>query len=145
MAHAPIRLDQFETYLKDHGLSRTKPRRVLYRALASAGPQTAPQLITTLGSEMDRATVYRTLDFFLVNAIAVRTTDGHVELGESFRPHHHHLVCTICGRSQAVDDQILEGALTEAAKRQGFMLQTHQVELAGLCSKCQTLSKSVIQ
>ena len=145
MTHAPIRLDQFEDYLRDHGLSRTKPRRLLYRALAASGPQTAPQLIAGLDGQMDRATVYRTLDFFLDNQIAVRLASGHVELGVAFRPHHHHIACTVCGREVSIDDALLEQALTDVAKRQGFRLSSHQVELGGICQSCDHMSKSVIQ
>ena len=145
MTHSPIRLDQFEAYLSDHNLSRTKPRRLLYRVLADGGPQSSPALTAALSGQVDRATVYRTIDFFLANAIAVRTGAGTIELGESFRPHHHHLTCSSCGREVSIDDPELERALGAVATRLGFALQAHQVELTGLCQTCDAVSKSVIQ
>jgi Fur family ferric uptake transcriptional regulator len=137
--HTTVRLDRFEAYLRDQNMSRTKPRRLVYKALASNGPQTPSVLVLNLKGLTDRATVYRTIEFFLANRIAVRVGDGEIELGEAFRPHHHHLVCNLCGRSESVDDTVLETALREAAIRQGFILESHQVELTGLCATCQAI------
>lgn len=135
MNHTPIRVDRFDRYLSQQGLSRTKPRRLLYRALATLGPQTPAQLVAALDGQVDRATVYRTVEFFLQHAIAVRLGLA-LELGEAFKPHHHHLVCTQCGRSVSVDDDGLEQALAGVAERFGFALDAHQVELTGLCRDC---------
>ena len=147
MTHTAIRLDRFDDFLRRQNLSRTRPRRLLYRAMAAAGPQSPAGLVAALDGQVDRATVYRTIEFFLAHRIAVRI-NGEVELGDAFRPHHHHLVCDSCGRSESVDDEILERSLAEIAGRHGFTLDGHQVELTGVCAQCRASSqvtKSVIQ
>jgi Fur family ferric uptake transcriptional regulator len=137
----PLHLDRFEAYLTGHGLSRTKPRRLLYQALATGGPQTPSQLSVALDGRVDRATVYRTVEFFLANGMAIRTGHHAIELGEAFRPHHHHLECTVCGRSESIDDSELEATLTAVATRHGYRLDGHQVELTGVCANCQATIK----
>lgn len=132
---AAIRVDRFEDYLREHNLSRTAPRRALYTVLAADGPGTPPALVAALSAQMDRATVYRTIEFFLANRIAVRA-GATIELGDAFRPHHHHLVCSDCGRSESIDDQTLEAAVGKIAALHGFTLENHQVELEGRCADC---------
>jgi Fur family ferric uptake transcriptional regulator len=131
-----MKTDKFEAYLTTHGLSRTKPRRLAFRVLALNGPLKLPAVVEALSGQVDRATVYRTVDFFLANAIAVRTGQD-IELGDAFKPHHHHLVCNNCGYSVSIDDATLETQLAGVADRHGFQLSSHQVELSGLCERCQ--------
>jgi len=135
MNHSSVHLERFEAYLADHNLSRTKPRRLVYRALAAGGPLSLPALVATLDGQADRATVYRTVEFFLANGIGVRVGQ-EVELGEAFKPHHHHLVCSRCGRSVSIDDNELETELSRIATAHGYRLEAHQVELEGLCRDC---------
>ncbi|MCA9327123.1 transcriptional repressor, partial [Candidatus Saccharibacteria bacterium] len=52
--------------------------------------------------------------------------------------HHHHATCTNCGASIALpEDKALEKRLHELAARRNFTLQSHQIELTGLCEACQ--------
>lgn len=50
--------------------------------------------------------------------------------------HHHHLVCRSCGFSVEIDNPDLESWATTTARRHGFTLETHDVELFGLCEAC---------
>jgi Fur family ferric uptake transcriptional regulator len=134
--HQVLRIDRFDKYLVENNLSRTRPRRLLYRSLATGAAMTTPDLVSALKGQIDRATVYRTVEFFLANRIALRTTGGAIELSELFRPHHHHLSCENCGISINVDDDPLERALGDIATRHGFQLAGHQVDLVGICRTC---------
>jgi Fur family ferric uptake transcriptional regulator len=49
--------------------------------------------------------------------------------------HHHHLVCTSCGKIAPAACP-LEGDLTKTAERAGFLVTEHHVTLYGLCSSC---------
>lgn len=49
--------------------------------------------------------------------------------------HHHHLVCTRCGRVEATPcplDSVVERARREA----GFEVTSHEVTLYGICRSC---------
>lgn len=49
--------------------------------------------------------------------------------------HHHHLVCTGCGRVEPATCP-LDTGLRDAAERAGFLLTDHDVTLYGLCPTC---------
>ena len=53
----------------------------------------------------------------------------------SAEDHHHHLVCTGCGRTEPAVCP-LDAGLAAAAERAGFLLTDHDVVLYGLCADC---------
>jgi Fur family ferric uptake transcriptional regulator len=86
-----------------------------------------------------RATVFRTLDA-LVDLQAVERLD--LPSGEhayvACEPiHHHHVVCSRCGRSRDIDDAGLRRVVRDIARRTGFRIDDHRLELFGLCPDCQ--------
>ena len=50
--------------------------------------------------------------------------------------HHHHLVCTKCGRTEEIDGGPIEKWATSVAKDYGFELTGHDAEVFGICSDC---------
>ncbi len=126
--------------LKDAGQSVTRPRLQVFEALHRAdGPVAVSTLAGLLESQMDRASVYRTVGLFRKLGFIRDVAAGWrpmVELGDRFDPHHHHLTCTDCGRSAVFEDKGLEQVLVKLAMDQGYLLANHQVELTGLCSAC---------
>lgn len=92
------------------------------------------------GSRVGLASVYRTLDLLQRNDLVTRvdTGDGtaryepHDPTGE----HHHHLVCTRCGRVEAFEDPALEDAIHRIADAVDFRVTGHDVTLRGLCRDC---------
>ncbi|MDU0479258.1 Fur family transcriptional regulator [Staphylococcus chromogenes] len=85
-------------------------------------------------------TVYRTLQS-LVDIHAVDVL--HMSNGESvYRrcdsdAHHHHLVCTNCGKTVEIQGKAVEMWAEAQAKENGFKLTDHTAEIFGLCEKCQ--------
>lgn len=49
---------------------------------------------------------------------------------------HDHTVCTKCGKLTDISVELPKGLAETAAAAQGFLLQTHHVELYGLCGGC---------
>ncbi|MDO4913517.1 MAG: Fur family transcriptional regulator [Bifidobacteriaceae bacterium] len=50
--------------------------------------------------------------------------------------HHHHLVCVQCGRTIEVEPP-LEEWVSKVTKQYGFIVQSHSIEIYGLCKDCQ--------
>ncbi len=50
--------------------------------------------------------------------------------------HHHHLVCESCGKMTDVEDEDISLNLKKIARKTGFVLRSHSVELSGLCQRC---------
>lgn len=126
--------------LKDAGQSVTRPRLQVFEALHRAdGPVAVSALANTMAAQMDRASVYRTVALFRNLGFIRDVTAGWrpmVELGDRFDPHHHHLTCIDCGKSVVFEDKSLEDVLVKLAQSQGYLLESHQVELTGRCADC---------
>jgi Fur family transcriptional regulator, ferric uptake regulator len=52
-------------------------------------------------------------------------------------PHHHHIVCSICGRSVDIDDADLGFSEDRVRSATGFLIDHHSIELEGICPDCQ--------
>ena len=50
--------------------------------------------------------------------------------------HHHHVVCSRCGRTAEIEDAGLKTVVREIARRTGFRVDEHRLELFGLCPAC---------
>lgn len=130
-------MDQFLLKLKDSENHATLPRRHLFALLQDADiPMSATEITSELRT-VDRSTVYRTLDLFLELEIVKEVWPGgsqKYELSDEFQEHHHHVVCEACGLITKFSSRDLEKSLSKSAKKAGYRLTDHQVELTGLCS-----------
>jgi Fe2+ or Zn2+ uptake regulation protein len=52
-------------------------------------------------------------------------------------PHHHHIVCSLCGRSVDLDDADLGFSEAKVRRATGFLIDHHSIELEGICPECQ--------
>ena len=50
--------------------------------------------------------------------------------------HHHHVVCSGCGRTAEVADGDLAALVGEIGRRTGFRIDEHRLELFGSCPAC---------
>jgi Fe2+ or Zn2+ uptake regulation protein len=63
------------------------------------------------------------------------------ELAEDLTEHHHHLLCTSCGRvidviPTPVFERTVNRVVEELAAQQGFHPTSHALDVVGKCSKC---------
>lgn len=133
------REDTFKAELKKSNLSFTNSRKLIFRSLLSGKPIRASKLADNLKKQVDRATVYRTLDTFEEIGLVRRTWLGfksQYELAELFLPHHHHLTCIKCGNVETIDDKKIEAEISRLAERVDFKIKDHLLEVSGLCAKC---------
>ncbi len=129
---------EIKNLLKQQGFSATKTRMAVLRALLSTQPASLNQLITAL-PEVDRATVYRTVDLFIDLGIAKKAFTGfkyRIELGDSFQEHHHHLSCLKCGTIIDVHTPEIEYAIEHIAANNGFRPIRHELDISGYCANC---------
>lgn len=85
-----------------------------------------------------RATIFRTLDV-LAELRAVERIDlpnGEHAYVACEPAHHHHVVCSVCGRNRDIDDAGLRSVVREIAQRTGFRIDAHRLELFGRCPEC---------
>ena len=53
------------------------------------------------------------------------------------REHHDHLICTRCGTIIEFENDRIEQLQDAVAKKHGFRVSSHKMELYGLCRTCQ--------
>ena len=131
--------------LKHAGQRYTTKRRNLVALLEDAGqPMSIPDIVSE-GARLPQSSVYRNLTV-LEQAGAVRrviTDDefARYELAEELTEHHHHLMCSNCGRVEDVTipaelESSMTRTLDRVAKRAGFASVSHRLDLIGLCREC---------
>jgi Fur family ferric uptake transcriptional regulator len=121
----------------------TEPRRAVAGLIAARdGHFTAAELVADARwrrMDIGRATVFRTLDLFASLNLVERVDlpDGNHAYVACDPVHHHHAICTGCGRSMDVADHGLAAVLGAIGGRSGFRVTAHRLEIFGLCAACQ--------
>jgi Fur family transcriptional regulator, ferric uptake regulator len=129
--------------LDNGGYRLTRPRRAVADLIdAHGGHFTASELELAARERrlgVSRATLFRALELLTELGVVERldlTTGEHAYV--SCAPaHHHHLVCSRCGRTADVEDSGVGEAVAEIARRSGYRIDSHRLELFGLCRHCQ--------
>lgn len=134
----------FQEFIASRGLKSTRQRDIILDCFLSSDHHISiEELYLKLRAKhpgIGYATVYRTLKLFAESGIARETHFGdgqtryeHILVGE----HHDHLVCTRCGGIVEFENETIERLQAEVAAAHGFLIETHKLELYGICAKCQ--------
>lgn len=133
---------QLSTQLKKSGYKLTPARlailEVLERSHAHPSHDQILEEAKKIYPNVSRATVYRTMEL-LVELNVVRSlylSDPTQRFVSAFGGHHH-LVCNSCGKTIEFDRCMIEGISQELSEKYGFQIQSHLLELHGLCADCQ--------
>ncbi len=116
----------------------TGPRKAVLDAIAAEpAPFTVEGLCNAVPG-VGRATVFRTVRLLQDLDVVCRLPleDGSVRYQLSAGDHHHHLICSECGRVAEFNDPALDRLIQENAHRAGFRLDGHSLELYGRCADC---------
>lgn len=130
------------TALEGAGYRLTTPRRTLAGLIAARDSHfTADDLVREARARrlgVARATIFRTLDVLTSLGVVERIDmpSGEHAFVACEPSHHHHIVCSSCGRATDVPDRELRTALDAIAHETGFRVDRHRVELFGLCPAC---------
>ena len=122
----------------DKGLKMTEQRRVIARVLSSAEDHPDVEEVYRRASADDErislATVYRTLRLFEDSGI-IESHDfggGRTRYEASSEEHHDHLIDVQSGEVIEFYDAELEALQVKIAKKLGFRLVEHKMELFGV-------------
>ena len=67
--------------------------------------------------------------------------DGEA-LYENLSEHHDHCICNSCGKIIEFENEKIEELQEAVARKFGFQLLTHKMELYGICAECRKASES---
>jgi Fur family transcriptional regulator, ferric uptake regulator len=140
--------EQLSEYLSGQGLKSTRQRDVVLNAFVSAGRHLSAEelylLVKKSNPGIGYATVYRTLKLLAEAGLADerRFEDGFTRYEYNASDgHHDHLICTRCGRIIEFENERIEQLQQDVARKNRFKVQSHKLELYGLCSDCQEKKK----
>jgi Fur family ferric uptake transcriptional regulator len=135
------------------GYRITMPRQAILEVLhRTEGHLSAEDIYIAVREEcpgIGLTTVYRTLELLANMGIVFKFDFGdkrsRYELSEGPEGvrHHHHLVCTKCGRIIDYTDyldsekELLDKTESGLSKKYNFKISNHLIRFYGLCDKCQ--------
>src|SRR2546428_13964896 len=121
------------------GYRLTGPRRAVADLIAEYGGHfTAAELETVARGRrlgISRATLFRALDLLTELGVVERLdlpTGEHAYV-PCAPAHHHHVICSRCGRATDVEDSGVAEAVAEIARRRGYRIDSHTLAMFGGC------------
>jgi Fur family ferric uptake transcriptional regulator len=129
-------------YIERKGLKHTRQRTLIVETFFTLpGHVPVEELVTRVkerDSRISTATVYRTMKLLTECGLAVARQfgDGTRYEAAADRNHHDHLICTGCGKIVEFENEEIEALQLRVAKRHGFEVVSHKMELYGHCPSC---------
>ena len=123
----------------------TAGRRAIVGLLASAGHPVSIGDIADQLPGLPRSSAYRHLTDLesagLVRRVAAGDEFARFELAEDLTEHHHHLLCTNCGKVTDVTlpprlEHDITTAISQLAGAEGFQPRSHRLDILGTCADC---------
>ena len=130
--------DRIEKLCLEKGLKMTEQRRVIARVLSEATDHPDVEQVYRRATKIDPrisiATVYRTVKLFEEASILTRHDfgDGRARYEEAPQEHHDHLIDMNSGEVIEFVDEEIERLQEKIAKRLGYRLVDHRLELYGI-------------
>ncbi|MCG8544914.1 MAG: transcriptional repressor [Alphaproteobacteria bacterium] len=135
--HATAGPDRIESLCAEKGLKMTAQRRAIARALSEATDHPDVEDLyrraTAIDPSISIATVYRTVRLFEEANILERHDfrDGRSRYEEISETHHDHLIDVDTGEVIEFQNEEIEKLQREVAKKLGYELVDHRLELYG--------------
>ncbi len=133
-----------QRFMAEHGLKSTRQRGLIIDAFFERpGHLSVEELwskVRAVDQHVSVATVYRTMKLLADSGLAHAQNfgDGQTRYEAAVgREHHDHLICTRCGKIVEFEDDRIEELQDAVARRHGFQVTSHKMELYGLCKSCQ--------
>jgi len=111
---------------------------VLHRAEKHITPEEIHKQVAAIYPEVNKSTVYRTLELLKKVNLVDETDLGknklyyhHAEHG-----HHHHLICQKCGRTIDIDEEIFDPVEKVLVQKYGFVPDIRHMAIFGHCANC---------
>ena len=131
-------MDRIEKLCFDKNMRMTDQRRVVARVLSQSDDHPDVEELYHRAAAIDPhisiATVYRTVRLFEESGIIARLDfrDGRSRYEEATDDHHDHLIDTRTGKVIEFVDEEIERLQQAIARRLGFRLIDHRLELYGV-------------
>jgi Fur family ferric uptake transcriptional regulator len=127
--------------MRQRGFRATLQRQLILDAICQSGGHVTPdeiyERVRAAAPAVNRATVYRNLDFLCEMRLIVAARIGGRMLYEiAGEAPHHHLVCRACNRIEPLAHNTVRTLFARIEREQRFTVDMDHVTLFGLCEKC---------
>lgn len=131
----------FAERIRAQGYRLTPQRQLILDAICELGGHVTPEAICTWvrakAPAVNRATVYRSLDFLCEVRLVVAAHIGRQTVYELAGDHpHHHLICRTCDAVIQLDQAAVDAFFAQIDRRQNFAVDMDHMTLFGLCPRC---------
>ena len=99
----------------------------------------ADNLSSARGKRVAPNSIYRILDLFVTNNLALRVESSNAYLANTHPGCEHDcifLVCDECGEATHIDDEQVSRTVRALAANKGFKAERPVLEIRGLCKSC---------
>ena len=136
---------------RNAGYRLTLPRQIILKALSQTSEHLSAEeiylAVHRIYPAVGLTTVYRTLELLVRLGIISKFDFGdgrsryELTAGKE-KKHHHHLICTNCGKvidyTDFIDEEneVLNKVEKKLSQKYNFKINSHQVHFYGLCDKC---------
>ncbi|MCM8768304.1 MAG: transcriptional repressor [Candidatus Omnitrophica bacterium] len=145
--------------LHGYGYRYTFPREAVLQALSDTREHLSAEdvylIVHGRYPQIGLTTVYRALDLLVKIGVVVKFDfgDGRGRFELAFHPsakgHHHHLVCTCCGRVVDYTDwlekekEFLQTTEKGLKQKYDFEITDHLIQFCGKCAECRNMTNKV--
>jgi len=138
---------RYKNYIQANNLKSSKRRDLIFGyVLKTSGHFTADRIyqeMMKIDPGIGIATVYRTSRLLVDCGVLTEHTfgekRGYFEINEISSRHHDHLICTSCGKIIEFQCDLIEDDKERIAKQYQFKIESHNLEIFGICNKCQQI------
>ena len=142
--HGESLADAARANLEKSGEKWTDTRAAIFETLAGfsrpASAYDIAELVSAArGKRVAPNSVYRILDLFVANNLAMRVESANAYIANAHPGCHHDcifMVCRNCKQATHVDDDTVTGQVRAIAQQDGFRPERPVIEILGLCAKC---------
>lgn len=132
-----------EKQLLEHaGIKSTEARIEVLKIIKNAKkPIDSASIIEEMekkSPETNRVTIFRVINLFAEEGIINKCEfeEGKARYELSSLPHHHHIVCSNCGKIEDIEGCEISEVEAQLEKRFNFKINSHRLEFFGHCKKC---------
>jgi Fur family ferric uptake transcriptional regulator len=128
--------------LSQKGYRMTPQRLMILEAIEGAsGHVSAEEIYRDIRKRypgLNLSTVYRTLELLKETGLVTETDmgDGRVRFHAMGHEHHHHLVCSKCGKVIDLDEETLAPLTSVLSEKYGFRADLKHLAIFGHCKGC---------
>ncbi len=139
------KMEILKSYLEVRGFKSTAQRDyiadVFFRTTTHISLDELLKKVKRKTPNIGYATVYRTMKLLTDCGLAIARQFGDGQTRYENLPadgHHDHIICIKCSKIAEFQNQKIEQLQTEAAKKLGFTVVNHKLEIYGYCPDCQS-------